>query len=316
MPINIPTSLPARTALERENIFVMTEERARHQDIRPLKIAVVNLMPTKIATETQILRLLSNTPLQVDVELIHPASHLSKNTDNAHLERFYTSIEHIGSERYDGMIITGAPVETIPFEEVDYWEELAEIMDYSRRNVYSSLHICWGAQAGLYHHYGVPKYPLGEKLSGVFQHRRYDDNMPLFRGFEDVFPVPHSRYTEVRMEDVQSCPDLELLAASEEAGVCVVAAHEGRQVFITGHLEYDSETLAGEYSRDIAKGLKIDVPRHYFPGDDPQRRPVDTWRAHAHLLFTNWLNFYVYQATPYKLEELEEIPRSKSVREG
>lgn len=307
MPINIPTTLPAKTALERENIFVMTEERAQHQDIRPLKIAVVNLMPTKIATETQLLRLLSNSPLQVDVELVHPASHESKNTDAAHLQRFYTSLEHIRSERYDGMIITGAPVETIPFEEVDYWPELADIMDYSRRNVYSTLHICWGAQAGLYRHYGIPKYPLSEKLFGIFQHKRYDNNMPLFRGFEDHFPVPHSRYTEIRAEDIAARPELELLAASEEAGVCAVAAHDGRQIFITGHLEYDTDTLALEYRRDVAKGLDIDVPRHYFPDDNPQAEPIASWRAHAHLLFTNWLNYYVYQATPYNLGELEEI---------
>jgi homoserine O-succinyltransferase/O-acetyltransferase len=307
MPINIPTMLPAKAALERENIFVMPEDRAQHQDIRPLKIAVVNLMPTKLATETQLLRLLSNSPLQVDVELVHPISHASKNTDPDHLQRFYTSLDHIRSERYDGMIITGAPVETIPFEEVDYWQELAAIMDYSRRSVYSTLHICWGAQAGLYHHYGVPKYPLGEKLFGVFQHQRYDNNMPLFRGFEDSFPVPHSRYTEVKAEDIIARPQLELLAASEEAGVCAVSAHQGRQIFITGHLEYDTDTLAAEYRRDVAKGLDIAVPQHYFPGDDPQAKPAATWRAHAHLLFTNWLNYYVYQATPYNLDELEEI---------
>ncbi|MCF7914352.1 MAG: homoserine O-succinyltransferase [Spirochaetaceae bacterium] len=307
MPINIPTTLPAKAALERENIFVMPQDRAQHQDIRPLKIAVVNLMPTKMATETQLLRLLSNSPLQVDVELVHPISHESKNTDPDHLQRFYTSLEHIRAERYDGMIITGAPVETIPFEDVDYWQELAAIMDYSRRNVYSTLHICWGAQAGLYHHYGIPKYPLGEKLFGVFQHQRYDNNMPLFRGFEDSFPVPHSRYTEVKAEDIIARPQLELLAASEEAGVCAVSAHQGRQIFITGHLEYDTDTLAAEYRRDVAKGLDIAVPRHYFPGDDPQAKPTATWRAHAHLLFTNWLNYYVYQATPYNLDELEEI---------
>jgi homoserine O-succinyltransferase len=309
MPINIPTTLPAKAALERENIFVMPEDRAQHQDIRPLKIAVVNLMPTKMATETQLLRLLSNSPLQVDVELVHPISHESKNTDPDHLQRFYTSLEHIRSERYDGMIITGAPVETIPFEDVDYWQELAAIMDYSRRSVYSTLHICWGAQAGLYHHYGIPKYPLKEKLFGVFQHRRYDNNMPIFRGFEDNFPVPHSRYTEVRAEDIAAQPQLELLAASDEAGVCAVSAHQGRQLFITGHLEYDTDTLDAEYRRDIAKGLDIAVPRHYFPGDNPQEKPAATWRAHAHLLFTNWLNYYVYQATPYNLDELEEIGR-------
>lgn len=298
MPINIPTELPAKNALERENIFVMTEERAQHQDIRPLDIAVVNLMPTKIATETQLLRLLSNTPIQVNVELVHPASHESKNTDYAHLER------------YDGMIITGAPLETIPFEEVDYWEELAQIMDYSRRNVYSTLHICWGAQAGLYFHYAVPKYPLPAKLSGVFPHRRRDLHMPLFRGFEELFSVPHSRYTELREEDIAARPELELVADSEEAGVCVVSAHAGRQIFIAGHFEYDSDTLAGEYERDRKKGLPIDPPKHYFPDDNHLLPPLDRWKAHAHLLFSNWLNFHVYQATPYRLEELEEIPVS------
>lgn len=316
MPINIPTELPAKDSLEQENIFVMTEERAQHQDIRPLQIAVVNLMPTKVSTETQLLRLLSNTPLQVDVDLVHPISHDSKNTDREHLRRFYTSLEHIRESRYDGMIITGAPVETIPFEEVDYWEELAAIMDYSRRNVYSTLHICWGAQAGLYYHYGVPKYRMGKKLFGVFSHQRYDDNIPLFRGFEDQFPVPHSRYTEVRKEDIRAQPELELLAASTEAGVCVVSAHQGRQIFVTGHLEYDKETLAEEYRRDVGKELDIEVPKNYFPGDDPSSEPQASWRAHAHLLFTNWLNFYVYQATPYDLAEIEEIGGNEGKLKG
>jgi len=310
MPINIPDTLPAKADLEGENIFVMTEQRARHQDIRPLKIAIVNLMPTKIATETQLLRLLSNSPLQVDVELVHPASHESKNTDAEHLERFYTSLEHIESERYDGMIITGAPVETIPFEEVDYWEELAAIMEYSRRNVYSTMHICWGAQAGLYYHYGIPKYPLPEKLFGVFEHRRYDSNMPLFRGFDDHFPVPHSRYTEVRLDDIEKRPELELLAASDQAGVCIVSAYEGRHVFVTGHLEYDADTLATEYHRDVNKGMDTAPPANYYPGNDPSRPPSATWRAHAHLLFTNWLNYYVYQATPYDLTEIGEVGKN------
>ncbi|TVR67809.1 MAG: homoserine O-succinyltransferase [Spirochaetaceae bacterium] len=307
MPINIPDALPAREHLEQENIFVMTEERAAHQDIRPLKIAIVNLMPTKVATETQLLRLLSNSPLQVDIDLVHTASHESRNTDPEHLDRFYTSLEKIRTTRYDGMIITGAPVETIPFEDVDYWTELAAIMDYSLRNVYSTLHICWGAQAGLYHHFGVPKYPLERKLSGVYEHRRHDDHLPLFRGFDERFPVPHSRYTEIRLEDVRARPDLDVLATSEEAGVCILAAFEGRQVFITGHLEYDVETLALEYRRDVSRGLDIAVPAHYFPNDDPTLPPVATWRAHAHLLFANWLNYYVYQATPFDLAEIEEI---------
>jgi homoserine O-succinyltransferase/O-acetyltransferase len=308
MPINIPNALPAREHLERENIFVMTEERAVHQDIRPLKIAIVNLMPTKITTETQLLRLLSNTPIQVNIDLVHTTTHESRNTDPEHLDRFYTSLDHIRSERYDGMIITGAPVETIPFEDVDYWEELAQIMAYSRANVYSTLHICWGAQAGLYHHYGIQKYPLEKKLSGVFQHHRHDDHHPIFRGFDEQFPVPHSRYTDVRLEDIRKQRELEVLATSPEAGVCVVSAHEGRQIFITGHLEYEANTLALEYQRDVARGLDSAVPKHYFPDDEPSRPPVPNWRAHAHLFFSNWLNYHVYQATPYNLAEMPEIP--------
>lgn len=307
MPINIPNALPAREHLERENIFVMNEERAVHQDIRPLNIAIVNLMPTKIATETQILRLLSNTPLQVNIDLVHTASHESRNTDPEHLARFYTSLEAIRTQRYDGMIITGAPVETIPFEDVDYWDELAAIMDYSRRNVYSTLHICWGAQAGLYYHYGIDKYRLPQKLFGVFEHRRHDDHIPLFRGFDERFPVPHSRYTDVRLEDVQRRDELEVLATSERAGFCVGQAYDGRQVFITGHLEYETDTLAYEYRRDRDRGLDTALPESYFPDDDPSRPPLATWRAHAHLLFANWLNYYVYQATPYDLAEIEEI---------
>jgi homoserine O-succinyltransferase len=307
MPINIPNALPAREDLERENIFVMTEERAVHQDIRPLDIAIVNLMPTKIATETQLLRLLSNTPLQVNIDLVHTASHESKNTDPEHLDRFYTSLEHIRSKRYDGMIITGAPVETIPFEDVDYWEELTEIMEYSRRNVYSTLHICWGAQAGLYYHYGIQKYPLRQKLFGVFEHKRLDDHIPLFRGFDERFPAPHSRYTDIRLEDVEERPELEVLSTSDRAGFCIASAFEGRQVFVTAHFEYEVDTLAFEYRRDVDKGLHIDLPERYFPEDDPSRPPVATWRAHAHLLFANWLNYNVYQATPYDLEDLTEI---------
>lgn len=307
MPINIPNALPAREHLERENIFVMSEERAVHQDIRPLNIAIVNLMPTKIATETQILRLLGNSPLQVNVDLVHTTSHESKNTDPEHLARFYTSLEQIRSRRYDGMIITGAPVETIPFEEVDYWDELSAIMEYSLDNVYSTLHICWGAQAGLYYHYGINKYRLPEKLFGVFEHQRHDDHAPLFRGFDERFPVPHSRYTDVRLSDVEARPPLEVLATSERAGFCVASAFEGRQVFITGHLEYETDTLAYEYHRDAKKGLGTALPENYFPDDDPARPPIATWRAHAHLLFANWLNYYVYQATPYDLSQIEAI---------
>ncbi len=312
MPINIPDALPAREHLERENIFVMSEERAVHQDIRPLNIAIVNLMPTKIATETQLLRLLGNTPLQVNVDLVHTASHESKNTDPAHLDRFYTSLERIRRRRYDGMIITGAPVETIPFEEVDYWNELAAIMEYSLRNVYSTLHICWGAQAGLYYHYGIDKYLLPEKLFGVFEHRRHDDHAPLFRGFDERFPVPHSRYTDIHLEEVEARPELEVMATSEQAGFGVASAFDGRQVFITGHLEYEVDTLAFEYRRDADAGLDTAMPHNYFPDNDPARPPVATWRAHAHLLFANWLNYCVYQATPYDLDEIEEIaPRPR-----
>lgn len=310
MPINIPDALPAREHLERENIFVMTEERAVHQDIRPLKIAILNLMPTKVATETQLLRLLSNTPIQVDIDLVHTASHESRNTDPEHLDRFYTSLEHIRSRRYDGMIITGAPVETIPFEEVDYWKELEQIMEYSLAHVYSTLHICWGAQAGLYYHYGIDKYQMDHKLSGVYQHVRHDDHHPIFRGFDEQFPVPHSRYTDVRLEDVQQRRELEVLATSREAGVCVVSAFEGRQIFITGHLEYDADTLGQEYRRDMDRGLNPAVPEHYFPGDDPTQTPIQTWRAHAHLFFANWLNYHVYQATPYDLTQIPRITRS------
>lgn len=307
MPIKILNALPAREHLERENIFVMTDERAEHQDIRPLRIAIVNLMPTKIATETQLLRLLSNTPLQVDIDLVHTSSHESKNTDPEHLERFYTSFEHIRRNRYDGMIITGAPVETIPFEDVDYWDELAAIMEYTRSNVCSTLHICWGAQAGLYHHYGIEKYLLPEKIFGVYMHQRHVDHMPLFRGFDEWFPIPHSRYTDVRRQDIEARPELQLIATSKQAGVGIVSAHEGRQIFITGHLEYDADTLAIEYQRDMDKGLAINVPEQYFPNDDPANAPVATWRAHAHLLFVNWLNYYVYQATPYDLADLQPI---------
>ncbi|MFW6364153.1 MAG: homoserine O-acetyltransferase MetA [Spirochaeta sp.] len=307
MPIKILNALPAREHLEQENIFVMTEDRAEQQDIRPLRIAIVNLMPTKIATETQLLRLLSNTPLQVDIDLVHTASHESKNTDPEHLERFYTSFEHIRRNRYDGMIITGAPVETIPFEDVDYWDELAAIMDYSRSNVCATLHICWGAQAGLYHHYGIQKYRMPEKLFGVYMHQRHADHLPLFRGFDEWFPIPHSRYTDMHLEDVEARSELQILATSERAGVGIVSAHDGRQIFITGHLEYDADTLAIEYQRDIDKGLEIKVPEHYFPDDDPVRAPVATWRAHAHLLFVNWLNYYVYQATPYDLADLPAL---------
>lgn len=305
MPINIADDLPAVETLKGENIFVMTESRASHQDIRPLKIAILNLMPTKIATETQLLRLLGNSPLQVDITLLHPATYTSKNTEPEHLVKFYNTFEDVRKEKFDGLIITGAPVEQMPFEEVAYWEELCEIMDWSLHNVYSTFHICWGAQAGLYHHYGIPKYPLGKKLFGVFPHKVNKRNEKLFRGFDDVFHVPHSRHTEIRREDIARVESLELLSESEEAGVYIVGARNGRQIFVTGHSEYDPLTLKAEYDRDVSAGLPIELPRYYYPDDDPVKTPVVNWRSHANLLFTNWLNYYVYQETPYDLGEIE-----------
>lgn len=305
MPIKISDSLPAKAILESENIFVMTEYRAMHQDIRPLKMLILNLMPTKIVTETQLLRKLSNTPLQIEIELLRTVSHNAKNTDESHLESFYTTFEQIKHQRYDGMIITGAPVENLEFEAVDYWEELCEIMNWSSTNVYCTLHICWGAQAGLYYHYGIPKYDLPQKLFGVYDHTLLKPNSPLFRGFDDLFPVPHSRYTEVRAADILAIPQLELLAVSERAGVFAVKSEDSRRLFFTGHPEYDADTLQREYLRDVSRGLKIAVPENYFPHDDPNREPKITWRSHAQLLYTNWLNYYVYQSTPYDLRELE-----------
>ena len=304
MPIKIPDSLPARATLEGENIFVMTEYRAIHQDMRPLNLLILNLMPTKIVTETQLLRKLSNTPLQIQVELLQMASHSSQNTDAGHLSSFYTTFDQIKGKRYDGMIITGAPVENLDFTHVDYWPELCEIMAWSRSHVHSTLHVCWGAQAGLYYHYGIPKHSLPKKLFGVFPHTVLKRQSPLFRGFDDQFYVPHSRHTENRAEDILKIPGLELLAVSEEAGVFAVKSGDNRQFFITGHPEYDPDTLAREYFRDLGRGLPIDVPRHYFPGDDPSREPVVRWRSAAQLFYTNWLNYYVYQTTPYDLSKL------------
>lgn len=304
MPIKIPNNLPATEILTNENIFVMTEERAIHQDIRPLKIAILNLMPTKIVTETQLLRLIGNTPIQVDVVLLHPQTHTSKNTAEEHLEMFYKTFDEIKDDKFDGLIITGAPVEQLDFEQVNYWEELTQIMDWSKHNVYSTLHICWAAQAGLYYHYGIPKYPLAEKAFGIFEHQVIKKNVKLLRGFDDLFYAPHSRHTEVKAEDIEKVPQLELLAISEEAGVYIVMAKENRHIFVTGHSEYDPLTLKAEYDRDIAKGLTIKVPKNYFPNDDPKNPPIVKWRGHANLLFANWLNYYVYQETPYNLNEL------------
>ncbi len=306
MPIKIPDSLPASRVLDQENIFVMTEHRALHQDIRPLKIVILNLMPKKIETETQLLRLLGNSPLQVDIELLQTESYTSKNTPSEHLLKFYKTFRDIRDERFDGMIITGAPVELLAFEEVEYWDELCRIMEWSRTNVYSTLHICWGAQAGLYYHYGIHKYQLDQKLFGVFQHRLLLENHPITRGFDELFDVPHSRHTTVKRREIDKIPELEILASSDQAGVYMVGRRDGRQFFITGHSEYDRETLGNEYFRDLQKGLPIHMPDHYFPHNDPAQKPVFTWRGHANLLFCNWLNYYVYQATPYDLEELHE----------
>ncbi|MGN0559327.1 MAG: homoserine O-succinyltransferase [Acutalibacteraceae bacterium] len=307
MPIKVQSDLPAIKVLESENIFVMPEERAVTQDIRPLKIVILNLMPTKVETETQLLRLLGNSPLQIDIELLQVVTHVSKNTPTHHLTKFYRTFDEIKDERFDGMIITGAPVETLEFEEVDYWDELKEIMQWSKRNVYSTFHICWGAQAGLYYHYGVKKYMLPEKLSGVYNHRILNPLHPLMRGFDDSFKIPHSRYTGVCRDDIEKCDELEILATSDYAGVSIVCSKDGRQFFVLGHAEYDRNTLAGEYFRDKNKGINPTVPYNYFPNDDPSRLPPMVWRSNATLLYTNWLNYYVYQQTPYDLQELKRM---------
>ena len=299
MPIKINNELPAKERLEAENIFVMTEKRAQKQDIRPLKIAFLNLMPTKIDTETQFMRLLGNTPLQVDIELLQMKSHVSKNTSAEHLMKFYKCFDDIRNEKYDGLIVTGAPVENMPFEEVDYWKELTEIFDWAEHNVYSSLFVCWGAQAALNYYYGVPKYPLPEKMFGIFPHKRLSYKNPLMRGFDEVFLAPHSRHTEVKREDIEGKKGLKILAESDIAGVYIVEGKKGRQIFVTGHCEYDYDTLSKEYFRDVDKGLPIKIPYNYFPNDDPSKKPPLTWRSHGSLLFSNWLNYFVYQATPY-----------------
>ena len=304
MPVRIPDSLPSKGILERENIFVMTQNRALHQDIRPLRLLILNLMPTKIVTETQLLRKLANTPLQIDVEFLRTVSYNSKNVDNEHLSSFYTSFDEVRNRSFDGMIITGAPVENMEFEEVDYWPELCAIMNWSSKNVYSTLHICWGAQAGLYYHYGVRKYPLEKKLSGVFCHTVLKQQSPFFRGFDDVFNMPHSRYTEVLESEILAVPELELLSVSKEAGVFAVKSSDNRRVFITGHPEYDADTLALEYFRDIEKGLPVDIPKNYFPDNNTTATPPVRWRAHAQLMYSNWLNYYVYQSTPYEIEKI------------
>lgn len=305
MPIKIPNQLPATQTLTDENIFVITETRALTQDIRPLKILMLNLMPKKIVTETQFARLLGNTPLQVELDLIHTSTHESRNTPADHLLTFYKTFEDVKHLKYDGMIITGAPVEKMPFEDVEYWEELCEIFEWSKTNVTSTLHVCWGAQAGLYYHYGVDKQPLDGKLFGVFPHTVERRSSILFRGFDDVFMIPHSRHTTVRREDIEAVPELKILSSSEEAGVYAVATDRGRQIFLTGHAEYDATTLRDEYERDVNAGLPITIPCNYFPQDDPTKDPLVTWRGHAHLLFSNWLNYFVYQTTPYDLSEIK-----------
>ena len=305
MPIKIPNDLPAVKTLNDENIFVMTETRAITQDIRPLKILLLNLMPKKIETETQISRLLGNSPLQVDLEFLHTKSHISKNTSAEHLFAFYKTFEDVKDRTFDGMIITGAPVEKLPFEKVEYWAELCEIMEWSKTHVHSTFHICWGAQAGLYYNYGIKKYTLEKKLFGVFPHTVDYKNSILFRGFDDIFMVPQSRHTTLKTEDIKAVPQLKILASSKETGVYAVSAQKGKQIFITGHSEYDANTLAEEYFRDLKAGEKIEIPKNYFKDDNPENPPTVSWRAHANLLFSNWLNYFVYQTTPYDINEIK-----------
>lgn len=304
MPIKVPSALPAVQTLENENIFIMEESRALHQDIRPLKVAVLNLMPTKITTETQLIRLLSNTPLQVELTLLKTAMHTPKHTSAEHMNAFYKSFDEIKNEKFDGLVITGAPVEDIDFEDVDYWPEMKAVMDWSKTHVFSTLHICWAAQAGLYHHFGVPKYHLPKKLSGIYEHRVLEPKRPLMRGFDEVFLAPQSRHTEVRAEDIKKHDELIILADSLLAGVYIVATEDARMYFITGHSEYDHDTLDAEYRRDKGKGLNPEIPYNYYPDDDPSRRPPNRWRGHAHLMFSNWLG-NVYQKTPFNLNDLK-----------
>ena len=305
MPIKVPNGLPAVKTLKDENIFVMTHKRAVKQDIRPLKILLLNLMPKKIETETQFARLLGNTPLQVEMEMMYTTSHKSKNTSEEHLLAFYKTFDEIKDNKYDGMIITGAPVENMEFEEVEYWDELCEIMEWSKSHVTSTFHICWGAQAGLYYHYGIQKHPLPKKCFGVYPHKVDYKRSILFRGFDETFMVPQSRHTTVYAEDIKKVKGLKILASSKETGVYAVSTNKGKQIFVTGHSEYDKDTLKNEYLRDMEKGLEIDIPKNYFPNDDPTKEPIVSWRAHANLLFSNWLNYFVYQTTPYDIETIE-----------
>lgn len=305
MPIKIPNELPATKTLQQENIFVMTETRALTQDIRPLQVAVLNLMPTKIVTETQFARLLGNTPLQVELTLLYTKTHRAKHTPADHLLAFYKTFDDVRDRKFDGLVITGAPVEQLPFEQVEYWDELKAIMEWSKTHVHSTLHICWGAQAGLYYHYGIDKEPLPQKLFGVYEHHVDYRQSILLRGFDDTFWAPHSRYTTVSRAAVERHPELKLLASSDRAGVYAISTKGGRQIFVTGHAEYDADTLDREYRRDVAAGLPIAVPEHYYPDDDPQNPPRAIWRGHANLLFINWLNYFVYQTTPYDIETID-----------
>jgi len=304
MPVKIPATLPAAKILTQENIFVMDDTRAQTQDIRPLKIAILNLMPTKEITETQLLRLMGNTPLQIEITLLSMASHTSKNTTQEYLDAFYRTFDSVKEQKFDGLVITGAPVENLPFEDVDYWEEMTRIMDWSRTHVYSTLHICWGSQAGLYHRYGIDKHQLDDKVFGIFEHRVLNPHHRLVRGFDDIFRAPHRRHTTIRKEDIEKIPDLEILAESDEAGVFIVASRDGRAIYVSGQAEYDADTLAREYERDVTKGMTIDIPRNYYPDDNPEKFPPVTWRAHANLLFVNWLNYFVYQETPFDIEKI------------
>lgn len=305
MPVNVPDNLPAIEVLKDENIFVMPETRALHQDIRPLKLLILNLMPVKITTEIQLLRMLSNSPLQIEISFLNIKNHVSKNTPQEHLETFYRNFDHIYDQKYDGMVITGAPVELLDFEQVDYWDEITEIFEWTKHHVTSTFYICWAAQAGLYYHFGIPKYQVENKIFGVFPHKVSDSNIPLVRGFDDIFLAPHSRYTEIRKGDIVKVKDLSLVSESEEAGVYIVMTNGGKQIFVTGHSEYELLTLKHEYDRDVAKGLPISVPKNYFPNDDPLKMPRSLWKSHANLLYSNWLNYYVYQATPYQLEDIK-----------
>lgn len=305
MPLNLPDKLPAIKMLKKENIFVMSKSRAAHQDIRPLRIAIVNLMPLKVNTETDLIRLLSNTPLQVEIDLLQLGGHTPKHTPAEHMQAFYQRFDAVSQNNYDGMIITGAPVELLPFEEVDYWNELKAVMDWSVHHVTSTLFICWGAQAGLYHFYGVPKHLLEKKMFGVFEHTMTSNKLPIFRGFDDIFYVPHSRHTETRRGDIEEIPDLKIVSSSKESGVYMVMARKGKQIFVTGHSEYARINLDLEYKRDLAKNLPIEVPKNYYPNNDTSKKPLMLWRAHSNLLFSNWLNYYVYQETPFNLKDIK-----------